>query len=606
MKKILIIGLCIAICQVINVSCNSSNPEASKPLTSATNTSNNNDLAEIFQNYYDKRMEFFPLEATANGDNRYNDQLPNDGTLEFRNRIQNFYEHFINQVGKIDRSSLNQNDQLSYDIFIYDLKTNLEALKYPTWQIPFNQFNGLPQTIGQAASGDNVQPFKTKTDYENWLKRLNAFNTWVDTAIVNFKTGIKNKNVLPKAIVSKMIPICTDLVNDTITKSIFYLPIKNIPATFSEQDKQRFDQEYQKIISKVINPAYTRLANFLKTEYLPKARNTSGINDSPNGGEYYQYAIKSWTTTNMTPDEIYKLGEQEVARISSEMEKIKQQVGFKGNLQDFFKFMQTDPQFFPYKTPQNVLDAFNNIYGIIQPNLQKMFGKTPKSKFEIRQTEKFREATASAEYLSGTPDGTRPGIFYVPIPDATKFNKTSGMESLFLHEAIPGHHYQSSLQNENETLPKFRRFLWYGAYGEGWALYCESLGKELGLYTDPYQYMGALGDEMHRAVRLVVDVALHTGKINREEAIAYMMKNESINLEGATAEIERYMAWPAQALSYKVGSLKIRELRTKYETTLGNNFNLAAFHDELLKDGVLPISLLETKMEDWAKKQSKN
>ena len=232
-----------------------------------------------------------------------------------------------------------------------------------------------------------------------------------------------------------------------------------------------------------------------------------------------------------------------------------------------------------------------------------MFGRKPKTPFEIRQTEAFRAASASAEYNQGSADGKRPGIFYVPILDATKFNTTSGMESLFLHEAIPGHHYQISLQQENDQLPGFRRFSWYGAYGEGWALYCESLGKELGCYTDPFQYMGALGDEMHRAVRLVVDVAMHTGKMNREEAIKYMMENEAISEEGATAEIERYMAIPAQALSYKTGALKIKALREKYKQQLGTKFSIAKFHDAFLKDGCMPLEVIERKMDDWAKKQ---
>jgi uncharacterized protein (DUF885 family) len=257
----------------------------------------------------------------------------------------------------------------------------------------------------------------------------------------------------------------------------------------------------------------------------------------------------------------------------------------------------------PYKNAEEVLVAFRAIQQRIDPNLKKMFGRTPRTAFEIRQTEAFRAASASAEYQQGTVDGTRPGIFYVPIVDATKFNTTSGMESLFLHEAIPGHHYQISLQQENESLPKFRRYSWYGAYGEGWALYTESLGKELGLYTDPYQYMGALGDEIHRAIRLVVDVAMHTKGMTREQAVKYMMDNEAISEEGAVAEIERYMAIPAQALSYKIGSLKIRELREKYTKQLGAKFNLAAFHDEFLKDGVMPLEVIEQKMDAWAARQ---
>ncbi|HRI19374.1 MAG TPA: DUF885 domain-containing protein, partial [Panacibacter sp.] len=310
-----------------------------------------------------------------------------------------------------------------------------------------------------------------------------------------------------------------------------------------------------------------------------------------------------WTTTNKTPDEIYNTGLAEVKRIRGIMDSVKNAVNFKGDLNAFFEFMKTDKQFTPYKTPEEVLNAFRSIQAKIEPHLGSMFGHTPKTKFEIRQTEAFRAASASAEYNPGAPDGSRPGIFYVPIVDATKFNTTSGMESLFLHEAIPGHHYQGSLQMEDTLLPQFRRFLWYGAYGEGWALYCESLGKELGLYTDPYQYMGALGDEMHRAIRLVVDPGMHSKGMTREEAIKYMTDNEAISEAGATAEIERYMAIPGQAVSYKIGALKIRELRNKYQQQQGEKFSLPGFHDEFLKDGCIPLELAENKMDAWAAKQ---
>jgi uncharacterized protein (DUF885 family) len=262
--------------------------------------------------------------------------------------------------------------------------------------------------------------------------------------------------------------------------------------------------------------------------------------------------------------------------------------------------MKTDKKFMPYKNAAEVLAAFEAIHQRMEPNLKKMFSNAPKTPFEIRQTEAFRAASASAEYNQGSADGSRPGIFYVPILDATQFNTTSGMESLFLHEAIPGHHYQISLTQENTALPKFRRFGFHNAYVEGWALYCESLGKELGLYTDPYQYMGALGDEMHRAVRLVVDVAIHTKNMTREQAIKYMMDNEAISEQGATAEIERYMGMPAQALGYKIGAMKIRELRGRYEKELGTKFKIAEFHNQLLKDGSLPLSVLQTKMDSWA------
>ena len=249
------------------------------------------------------------------------------------------------------------------------------------------------------------------------------------------------------------------------------------------------------------------------------------------------------------------------------------------------------------------MEGFNGILAKITPKLKTMFGVNPVTPFEIRQTEKFREATASAEYIQGTPDGKRPGIFYIPIPDPKKFNVTSGMESLFLHEAIPGHHYQISLQQENTKLPKFMRFGWFGAYGEGWAHYCETLGPEFGLYTDPYQKMGYLSDQMLRAVRLVVDTGLHTGTMNREDAIKYFLSNISYDEAGATAEVERYMAMPGQALGYKIGSLKIRELRDRYQQKLGSKFSLAKFHDEVLNQGCLPLDVLDRKMENWSKKQ---
>lgn len=287
----------------------------------------------------------------------------------------------------------------------------------------------------------------------------------------------------------------------------------------------------------------------------------------------------------------------------AEMDKVKTEVGFVGTTEKFITFVKSDPKAMPYKTDKEIIADFNGILTKINPKLKTMFSITPKTPFEIRQTEKFRENSASAEYIPGTPDGKRPGIFYIPLPDPTKFNVTSGMESLFLHEAIPGHHYQISLQQENKSLPKFMRFGWFGAYGEGWAHYCETLGSEFGLYTDPYQKMGYLSDQMLRAVRLVVDTGLHTGKMTREEAINYFLKNISYDKESATAEIERYMAMPGQALSYKIGSLKMRELRNQYQKQLGTQFNLAKFHDEILNQGCLPLDVLSRKMDNWAKKQ---
>ena len=571
--------------------------------TSKMNNSKNDSLATIFHNYWEERMQLFPMEATQNGDNRYNDQMTIDFTTGFHDTLRQFYTRYLHTINRVDTGNLSETEHTSYDIFKWEMQSQLDALQFKSNEMPFNQFWGRPLDMGQLGSGSGSQPFKTATDYQNWIKRLSRFPAWADSAIVYFRKGASDGTILPKALVMKMIPQLNDLANMDTSKNVFFGPLHQWPEGISATKKDTLSKQLISVITEQVLPAYKRLAAFLQTEYLAKARISTGISAIPQGSDYYKYLVRYWTTTNKTPEEIYQTGLSEVARIRSEMEKTKASTSYTGDLKAFFNYMRTDPRFKPYKTPRQVLDAYEAIHQRMIPNLQKMFGKTPHSPFEIRQTEAFRAASASAEYNPGTPDGSRPGIFYVPIIDATQFNTTGGMESLFLHEAIPGHHYQISLQMEDTTLPDFRKFAWYGAFGEGWALYCESLGKELGLYTDPYQYMGALGDEMHRAVRLVVDVAMHTKGMTREQAIAYMMENEAIDEAGATAEIERYMAIPAQALSYKIGALKIRELREKYAKQLGNKFSLAAFHDELLSGGVMPLAIAEQRMDRWAAKQ---
>jgi len=558
----------------------------------------NKQVARLFEEYWEERMQLFPLEATQNGDNRYNDRLNLDISEPFRDTLRQFYTNYLNRLQHFDRNKLNENDKISYDIFKREMEMQLEGLSFNFHHIPFQQFWGLPLTIGQLGSGESSQPFTDAKDYRNWMARATRFSVWADTAIANFRKGLGSGYVLPRALVAKMIPQMRDMAKRDSAKNIFYGPLRKMPAEVSKDSNLRND--FITTINTKLIPAYERLARFLQDEYLPQARTTSGISSVPGGAERYDYYIRYWTTTNKTADEIYNTGLAEVKRIQGEMERIKNEVGFSGDLKAFFEHLKNDPKLMPFKTPEEVLNAFRAIQQRIEPNLKNMFGRTPKMRFEIRQTEAFRAASASAEYQQGTVDGSRPGIFYVPILDATKFNITSGMESLFLHEAIPGHHYQIALQQENESLPKFRRYSWYGAYGEGWALYTESLGKELGLYTDPYQYLGALGDEIHRAIRLVVDVGIHMKGMTREEAIKYMMDNEAISEQGATAEIERYMAIPGQALSYKIGSLKIWELRNKYTRQLGDKFQLSEFHDEFLKDGVMPLDIIERKMDAWA------
>ena len=563
----------------------------------------NKELAALMDNYYEQRLKFYPIEATINGDGRYNDLLFIDFTDAHRAKLKQFYEEQRIYLTKFDRRHLNTSDQLNYDVLKRELDIYTELLGFRDNYMPLNQFSSTHLTFIQMAGGEAYQPFKTVSDYNNWLKRAAVFPAYLDSAIVYFRKGMKSGDVLPRKLVEKMIPQFRTVVTDTPAASLFYGPVNHMPVDFAMSDKKRLAGEFITLIQQQLNPAFRRMADFLQNEYLPAARTSAGIAAIPDGGKYYRFLVKQQTTTNYTPDEIYETGLSEVKRIRAEMEKTKDAVGFKGDLKAFFHYLNTDRKFTPYTTPEEVIGAFASVQQLIQPNLDKLFSARPKTAFEIRQTEAFRAASASAEYQQGTPDGSRPGIFYVPILDATQFNVTNGMQSLFLHEAIPGHHYQISLQLENSRLPKFRRFGNSNAYAEGWALYCESLGKELGLYKDPYQYIGALGDEMHRAIRLVVDVGMHVKGMTREEAIRYMMENEQISEAGAVAEIERYMAIPGQALGYKIGALKIRALRTKYEQQLGNKFNVSAFHDAVLKDGPLPLELLEKKMDLWAAEQ---
>lgn len=575
--------------------------KSDSPITKVTPV----DLDSITANYYEQYLKLYPLDATAQGDERYNDQLPINIDKDFISGEITFYNSVQNQLKKVDYKSLNDQDKTVYDVLDYTLKDKIERYAYHPEYIPFTQFSGLPLDFPLLGSGQGNQPFKTEKDYSDWLKRTENFPAWMDAAIENFREGITNQYVLPKKLVVKMVTQMNaeEITTSDFSKNIFYGPINNFPKNFTAAQREKFTKEFKTMITKRIIPSYTKMGSFLQTEYLPKARTTDGINGLPKGNDIYAYFAKSWTTTTKTPNEINQIGLEQVAMLRNEMEKVKQQVGFSGSLEEFLIHLKSDPKAMPYKTDVEVIKVFNAVLTKITPKLKTMFKVTPKTPFEIRQTEKFRENTASAEYMPGTPDGKRPGIFYIPLPDPTKFNVTSGMESLFLHEAIPGHHYQISLQQENVQLPKFMRFGWFGAYGEGWAHYCETLGPELGLYTDPYQKMGYLSDQMLRAVRLVVDTGLHTGKMNREEAIAYFLKNISYDEQGATAEVERYMATPGQALSYKIGALKIRELRDLYQKNLGSKFKLAKFHDEVLNQGCLPLDVLDRKMENWAKRQ---
>ncbi|MES2746767.1 MAG: DUF885 domain-containing protein [Bacteroidota bacterium] len=558
------------------------------------------DFKKLTDNYFDEKNALNPQDATANGQNEYNDQLQFEMTDSFRKKQAKFFDKYEQELAGVDFEKLSDEEKNSYDIIKWEVEVGKELLQQNANLTPINQFWGTHLNMGLYASAESVQPFKTEKDYKNFNKRMELYAVWIDSAIVYMKKGIDKGVILPKALTLKMIPQFDDMVTPTIEDNLFYSAIKKMPDSFTAAQKDAITKQYTTTINDKLIPQFQKMSAFLKSDYLAASRTTSGIGSLPSGENLYKVCVKQWTTTNMSPEEIHELGLKEVARIKTEMEKVKTQVGFSGTLNEFFEHVRNKKELMPFKKPEEVIANFNKMYAVIKPNVDKLFSLQPKTPFEIRRTEDFREKTASAEYVQGTADGKRPGVFYVPIPDVATYNLYSD-EDLFLHEAIPGHHFQISLQQENKLLPDFRKFNWFGAYGEGWALYTESLGKELGLYNDPYQYFGMLGAEMHRSIRLVVDTGLHSKGWTREEAIKYSLENEAESEAGIIAEIERYMAIPGQALSYKVGQLKILALRKKAEKELGNKFDIKKFHQIVLESGVMPLALLEKKVDNWIK-----
>lgn len=590
MKKLFIliaISLCCLACK-----------EDKKISETEINVPTNNEFESVLKIYHEEGLKLNPLNATAAGDHRFDNLLPNFLSDEYGNQLIDYYQNYKTKINSFDDSVLSKDQRLSKQILNWECNLNLEGYKFNEDLTPINQMWTLQLTIGQLASGASSQPFNNMMDHKNWLERLESYLLWMNSAEEKMKKGIELGHVLPKSLIVKVLPQLEALTTTDMDAHLFYNPVKNLPDSFSKEEKEKLTKAYTYRIKNQVVPAYEKLHKFMSTTYLEAGRTTSGVFDIPNGEAYYDYQIRKYTTTNMTADEIHQLGLKEVARILSEMETVKKEVGYEGDIISFFDFVRNNKELMPFEDPESVINNFNKIHNTMKPQIEKLFDLKPKTAFEVRRTETFREASASAEYNPGALDGSRPGIFYTPIPDAKKYNVFSD-EALFLHEAIPGHHFQISLQQENKYLPEFRKTLWYSTYGEGWALYCESLGKELGLYTNPYQYFGMLSMEMHRAIRLVVDTGIHSKGWSREEAIKYSLLNEAESEASITKEIERYMANPGQALSYKIGQLKILELRAKAENELGDTFNVAKFHNQILDSGCMPLALLETKINNW-------
>lgn len=559
-------------------------------------------LRRLFSESDEARLHRNPLDALERGDLRFADQfgdyLSNDHVTAERAAA----EADLARLAQIDRSALGPDEQLSYDAFRWQRSMDLRGLQPDLVRLsitrPIDHFNGRHIFFPDLSSGDSIAPFKTVEDYENGLKRMDGFAAYLDRSIARFREGLAIGVTQPQLVVRNVINQLDALIAQGVEDSPFYKPIRNFPAAVPPADQARFRDAYAEKLRTVVIPAYDRLRDFLRTDYLPHARAGVGLIHMPGGDRLYRHLVEVQTTTDITPEAVHQLGLEEVARIRAEMEAVMRQVGFKGTLKQFFGFIRTDPRFKP-ESKDALREGYLAIERRVETTLPRLFRTRPKTPLEIRPVPAYLERTqAAAYYVQGAPDGSRPGIFSYNTYDLPS-RTTQGMETLFLHEAVPGHHYQISLAQENEALPAFQRFGGNTAYVEGWALYAESLGKELGLFTDPYQYYGRLDDEMLRAMRLVVDSGIHAKGWTRDQAIDYMLANSAMGRTDATAEVERYIAYPAQALSYKVGQLKIRALRTKAEQALGPRFDVREFHDQVLMTGALPMAVLETKIDRW-------
>lgn len=559
-------------------------------------------LSVLFDDHFERNLELNPLNATFIGDYRYNDRLANSNGPEYRAASEAMDQEFLQRLLAIEREQLGEQDRLSYDIFKINRELSLESNQFPSHLQPINQFYAITNSFVQLGSGSSAHPFKTVKDYEDFLSRADDFAVIIDQIISNMKQGMQEGVTQPRILMEKLVPQVASQIIDDPRESAFYMPVTNMPEDFGADDRKRLTAAFEDKISNTIIPAYQRLNNFLGDEYIAAARETVGLYAQPNGEAWYAYMVRLRTTTDMTPDEIHQIGLDEVARIHGEMHGVMEEAGFEGDLKEFFEYVNTDDRFF-YDEAEELIQGYRDMSDHIAELATELFDVFPKSEFEVRRVEPFREASASGgSYRSGTPDGSRPGVFYANAYNIKARGKWA-MESLFLHEAIPGHHFQIMIQRENEDLPDFRRFGGFTAYSEGWGLYAESLGRELGVYVDPYSYFGGLNAELWRSIRLVVDTGIHAKGWTRQEVLDYMYANSAVAEVRAVAEAERFMAIPGQALAYKIGQLKIREIRDKAEASLGDKFSVKDFHTEVLKDGAMPLSMLESKLDRWVESQ---
>jgi uncharacterized protein (DUF885 family) len=572
--------------------------EAPGSSTLADAERNSQALHQLFEDYFESYLVLNPTFATFIGDNRFNDQYANDISPEWREAARELQRSALEQLQAIDASLLNEEDLLNFEIFKSRREMDLQDLAFADHLMPLNQFRGVHNSFVQLGSGSGLQPFQTVQDYDNFLSRIDGFTAWMQQAQDNMQEGIAEGLTVPRVLMEKVIPQLESQIVEKAADSAFYQPIANLPESFSAEDRERLTAAYTAAIEQKLVPAYRDLRDFISEDYLPSARETHGMNALPGGPERYAFLVRQTTTTDLTPEDIHAIGLSEVARIHGEMQAVMQQVGFEGDRDAFFNFVNSDPQFF-FTERQQLLDGYISLRSVIDPNAPKLFKTMPKADFEIRLVEPFREKSAAGgQYRAASPDGSRKGVFFANAYDLSARPKWA-MESLYLHEAVPGHHFQSALTLEMTNLPRFRQFGSATAYSEGWGLYAESLGKDLGAYTDPYQYFGMLSAELWRAIRLVADTGFHHYGWTREQVLDYMYANSPVAEATAVAEAERFMAIPSQALAYKIGQLKIQELRDRAEEALGSAFDIREFHERVLGTGRVPLDVLELQIDRW-------
>ena len=559
-------------------------------------------LRRVFQDSDEASLRRNPLMALFRGDFRYADQLGDLMSDAYYAAERQAAEQDLAALRAIGRDTLNATDRLAYDVFQYQRREDLADVQPDMLALtavrPLNHFAGFHTFYPVLASGRSAAPFRNVQDYANNIVRHRQYARLVDRAIERFRQGLAANVVETKLTIRNVIEQLDTQLREAPEASPFMGPVQTFADTVPQADRARLRTELLAVVRDQIYPAHRRLRDFLQNEYLPRARDGVGLSSMQGGAQLYARLIEKNTTLPMTADQIHDLGLSEVARIRGEMDEIRRRTNFTGTLAQFFEFIRTDPRFEP-ASREALREGYYAIGRRVDARIREIFSTIPRSRLEIREVEAFRERTeAGGSYQDGTPDGSRPGVFYYNAYDLPS-RRTSGMETLYLHEGSPGHHFQIMLAAENEALPAFMRFGGNTAFVEGWALYAETLWDELGVETDPYQRFGGLNDEMLRAMRLVVDSGIHAKNWTRDQAIQYMLDNSGMSRTEVVAEVERYIAIPGQALAYKIGQLTILRLRAEAERALGSRFDLRDFHAQVLMTGALPMPVLESKVRDW-------